>query len=434
MAVASSQVDGRTEWDDGQKRVVIVGGGFAGATIARHLERRLDSSWDIFLLSKSNVITYNPLLPEVVGASLLPGHAVAPLRHILKRTRSRMVEVSRIDLEGQYVEYETPNFDRIRYDHLILAAGLTAMMGVIPGMDEHGVPLKSLGDALYLRNRVISHLEEATLCYNQPHQRCLTNFVVAGGGFSGVEAAGEIQDLMTEAVDLFKRVDREDCHVHIVHGRDHLLPEVSPSLGEYAERLMAERGVKVHLNQRVASVDQDGVELANGKRIEAATVINTIGTTPHKFISELPIANERGRVPVDGHLKVPGHDNVWALGDCAVVPNAATQSDSPTTAQFAVQQADLLARNICRSARGKSLKTFSYQARGQLAAIGHRKAVAEVYGLKISGLIAWFLWRAFYLSRIPTFARKVRLFLEWNWALLFSKDVAMLDFTRTNSN
>ena len=420
-----------TEWDDGKRRVVIVGGGFAGATIARHLERSLDDGWDIFLLSKSNVITYNPLLPEVVGASLLPGHAVAPLRHILKRTRTRMVEVSRIDLESRYVEYEQPSHDRIRYDHLVLAAGLTARMDVMPGMAEHGVPLKSLGDALYLRNRVISQLEEATLCYDAEYSDQLTNFVVAGGGFSGVEAAGEIQDLLNDSVRLFKRVDASTCHVHLVHSRDHLLPEVSESLGRYAQRLMAERGIEMHLNDRVASVDAQGVTLTSGRHIRAGTVINTVGTTPHAFIAALPIVDTGGRVPVNGALQVEGSDHVWALGDCATVPNAATGERSPTTAQFAVQQADLLAKNLTRQIRGEALEDFSYKARGQLAAIGHRKAVAEIYGMKLSGLVAWLLWRAFYLSRIPTFARKVRLFLEWNWSLIFSKDVALLDFRRT---
>ena len=431
--VEQQAVNNGTEWDDGQKRVVIVGGGFAGVTIAQKLEKQLDESWDIFLLSNSNVITYNPLLPEVVGASLLPGHAVAPLRRILKRTRSRMVEVSHIDFEHQFVEYKNPYFDRIRYDHLVLAAGLTARMDVVPGMQEYGIPIKSLGDALYLRNRVIAHLEEATLCYQEPRQQSLTNFVIVGGGFSGVEVAGEVQDLMADAVGLFKRVDENKCRVHLVHSRDRLLPEVSESLGRYAETLMTRRGIKVYLKRRVHSVDANGITLDDGERLEAGTVINTIGTTPHPFMAELDIADSHGKVCVNGHLKVNNTENVWALGDCAMVPNAATGDVSPTTAQFAIQQANLLAQNLTRDIANKPLKVFSYQARGQLAAIGHRKAVAEIYGVKISGLIAWFLWRAFYLSRIPTFARKVRLFLEWNWTLLFAKDVALLDFRRTGA-
>ena len=206
----------QTEWDDGKRRVVILGGGFAGVSVARRLERLLPQQWDIFLLSKSNVITYNPLLPEVVGATLLPGHAVAPLRHILGRTRIRMVEVTNVDLEQRYVEYNQPSPDRIRFDHLVLACGLTARMDVVPGMADHGVPLKSLGDALYVRNQTIGQLEEATLCYDPQRNRCLTSFIVAGGGFSGVEAAGELQDLLNSAAPLFKRVAADSCHVHLV--------------------------------------------------------------------------------------------------------------------------------------------------------------------------------------------------------------------------
>lgn len=423
----------QTEWDDGKRRVVILGGGFAGVSVARRLERLLPQQWDIFLLSKSNVITYNPLLPEVVGATLLPGHAVAPLRHILGRTRIRMVEVTNVDLEQRYVEYNQPSPDRIRFDHLVLACGLTARMDVVPGMADHGVPLKSLGDALYVRNQTIGQLEEATLCYDPQRNRCLTSFIVAGGGFSGVEAAGELQDLLNSAAPLFKRVAADSCHVHLVHSGPVLLPEVSPALGRYTQHLMEKRGIRVHLNSRVHSVAADHVLLNDGTELPAAMVVNTIGTTPHQFISRLPIANERGRIQVDEHLQVPGTDGIWALGDCAEVPNQATGAASPTTAQFAMRQATLLAHNLTQELKQAQKQPFAYQARGQLAAIGHRKAVAEVYGVKLSGLLAWFLWRAFYLFHIPTLSRKVRLFLEWNWAMLFPKDIAQLDFSRTHN-
>ena len=417
-----------------KRTVVIVGGGFAGATLARHLERKLSDAWDIFLLSKTNLVTYNPLLPEVVGASVLPGHVVAPLRRILRRTRIRMVEVQEINLQENYVEYIKPIVDRIHFDHLVLAAGVDAHMHMIPGMQEHGLPLKTLGDALHLRNRVIRNLEEATLTYDVARSSQLTSFVVAGGGFSGVEAAGEIHDLLSEAAPLFKRVERENCLVHIVHGKDCLLPEVSESLGRYAERLMAERGVRVHLNARVASVDAQGVVLQSGDRINGATVVSTVGTRPHDFISCLPCTDERGRVPTQPSLQVQGYSHVWALGDCASVPNAATGKLSPTTAQFAVRQARALADNLVAFIDDRPTQPFSYRARGQLAAIGHRKAVAEVFGFKLSGLFAWLLWRAYYLTHIPTFARKVRLFLEWNWSMLFAKDITLLGLERSGGD
>ena len=416
---------------DHRQNVVIIGGGFAGVTVAQALEKKLPAQFDLFLLSRNDYITYNPLLPEVVGASVLPGHVVVPLRRILKRTRIRMVEVSAIDLDARTVTYSKPIEDTIPFVHLIIAAGLDANLDTVPGMAANGLPLKTLGDALFLRNRVIGCLEEATLTYDTSRSRLLTSFVVAGGGFSGVEAAGEIHDLLAEAAPLFKRVSPDQCQVHIVHSGDRLLPEVSNSLGRYTYGIMRDRGIHLHLNTRVASVGAHGVELNNGTRIDAATVISTIGAQAHPFIAHLPIANARGRIETMPTLQVPGHPAVWALGDCAMVPNTANGQPSPTTAQFAVQQAKLLVKNLLASIAGRPLRTFSYEAKGQLAAVGHRKAVAEIYGYRLAGLFAWFLWRAFYLARIPTFAWKVRLFMEWNWSLFFHKDVSLLGFERS---
>lgn len=416
---------------DHRENVVIIGGGFAGVTLAQTLEKRLPERFDLFLLSRNDYITYNPLLPEVVGASVLPGHVVVPLRRILKRTRIRMVEVGSIDLHNKTVTYVRPIEDTIPFVHLIFAVGLDANLDTVPGMTVHGVPLKTLGDALYLRNRVIGSLEEATLTYDTHRSRLLTSFVVAGGGFSGVEAAGEIHDLLAEAAPLFKRVTREQCRVHIVHSGDRLLPEVRKSLGRYTEGIMRARGIDVRLGVRVTSVDAGGVNLDNGERIEAATVVSTIGAQAHGFVARLPFANARGRIETGPTLEVPGFDNVWALGDCAVVPNAHDGTPSPTTAQFAVQQARLLVQNLLARIDGRPLRPFSYEAKGQLAAVGHRKAVAELYGHRVAGLTAWFLWRAFYLARIPTFAWKVRLFMEWSWSLFFHKDVSLLGFERS---
>jgi len=431
MASATDTGAGRS---DQQRNVVIIGGGFAGVTLARALERRLPAGYDIFLLSRTDYITFNPLLPEVVGASVLPSHVVVPLRRLLSRTRIRMVEVTGIDFEARRVTYSQPIEDSIPFEHLVFAAGLDANLHAVPGIEEHGLPLKTLGDAMHLRNRVIGCLEEATLTYDAERSRYLTSFAVVGGGFSGVEVAGEIHDLLREAAPLFKRVRPEDCQVHILHAMPHLLPEVSESLGRYTERTMSARGVKVYLDAQVQTVDEAGVVLKDGSRIEAATVVSTVGTQAHAFIASLPFADVRGRIPVDGTLAVPGWDRVWALGDCASVPNARTGKLSPTTAQFAVPQAQLLAANLVASLNSKPLRTFSFVSRGQLAAVGHRKAVAEVFGLRLGGLPAWLLWRAFYLARIPTFAWKVRLFLEWSWTTLFKKDISLVDFERSRTH
>ncbi len=291
---------------DHRENIVIIGGGFAGVTLARALEKKLPERFDLFLLSRNDYITYNPLLPEVVGASVLPGHVVVPLRRILKRTRIRMVEVGSIDLEKRTVTYVKPIEDTIPFVHLIFAVGLDANLDTVPGMAAHGLPLKTLGDALYLRNRVIGCLEEATLTYDNDRNRLLTNFVVAGGGFSGVEAAGEIHDLLAEAAPLFKRVNPDHCKVHIVHSGDRLLPEVRKSLGRYTEGIMRNRGIDIQLSTRVSAVDARGVTLDNGTRIDAATVISTIGAQAHPFVTALPIANARGRIETGPTLQGPG--------------------------------------------------------------------------------------------------------------------------------
>lgn len=418
-----------------KQNVVIVGGGFAGVTLARRPERTLPKSWDIFLLSKTNLVTYSPLLPEVVGASVLPGHAVAPLRRILKRTRMRMVTVNGIDTTKQTVSYSTPAEGTLKYDHLVMTCGVDANVSLIEGMSEHGLPLKNLGDALYLRNRVISSLEQATIIEDIQRKRWLSRVVVVGGGFSGVEVAGEIQDLLIDAVPLFKRVKPEDCFVELLHGSDCLLPELSQSLGRYTERLMRKRGIKVRLNSRVACVDERGVQLNDGTRVDGATVVCTIGTRPQGFVAALPLADSRGRLPTNQYMQVTSTSNIWAIGDCASVPNGGEgKPPCPPTAQCAIRQASALAANLLRAVRNQPLKSFRYRAIGQLAAVGHRKAVAEIGGFRVSGIIAWLLWRGFYLSKIPTLARKVRLFLEWNWAIFFPKDIALLDFERSLKN
>ncbi len=421
------------EDDDSRRNVVVIGGGFAGVTLARDLERRLPEPWDIYLLSKTNLITYNPLLPEVVGASVLPGHVVAPLRSILRRTRMRMVEVDGIDPDTQRVHYRNPLQGSVRYDHLVFACGVGADVSMVPGMQAHGMALKTLGDALHLRNQVIRRLEEATITLDPARREWLTNFVVVGGGFSGVEVAGEIQDLLIDAAPLFKRIDNHHCRVHVVHSGEHLLPELDPGLGAYAGALLTRRGVCLHLNERVASVDGEGVTLRGGARVEGGSIVCTIGTEPHPFVRALPQTDRRGRLVCDDTLRVVGTDNLWAIGDCAVVPRDADGNPSAPTAQFAVRHAHHLARNLCALLNGREPAPFRYAAIGQLAAIGHRKAVAQFGSVRLSGFVAWLMWRAFYLGRIPTLARKVRLFLEWNWALLFPKDVALLGFERSDT-
>lgn len=418
-----------------KKNLVIVGGGFAGVTLARKLEGILPQDWDIFLLSKTNFITYNPLLPEVIGASVLPGHVQAPYRLILKRTRIRMVVVDRIDYQTKRIHYHNDRQADLHFDQLVFCAGVQANTQMLSGLNQHSLPLKTVGDALKIRNQIVERLEQATIHPDVERRKQLTTFVVLGGGFSGVETAGELEDFLKSAQRYYKNVDREDCRIILIHGTDRLLPELSPKLSEITYKNFQKRGIEILLNERAESIEHEKVLLKSGQTIEGATIICTIGTTPHVFIESDVLPTERGKIVSQDDMSVDtgaaGVDGIWAIGDCALVPNAKSGALCPPTAQFADRQAKVLAKNIVAKLNGNKTQAFSYKPQGMLASIGHNKAVAEVFGLRFSGLIGFMLWRGVYLMKVPTLARKVRLFLEWNWAMFFPPDIAHLGFKRS---
>ncbi len=413
-------------------KLVIVGGGFAGIRLAVSLERRLPPDWRIDLLSQDNYITYNPLLPEVVGASLLPGHTVAPLRQMVRRARVCMVRVTDIDVETKTVHYLGEGSGQLEYDQLVMACGNVTNLSIVPGMASYALPLKTLGDALFIRNRVISRLEQAELNDDPEARRWLLTFIVVGGGFSGVEVAGELVDFLRASVRYYPRLKADDCRVILLHGTDRLLPELSASLGEFARRKMCKDGLDVRLNARATLVDDRGVLLGPETRIAGGTVICTIGNAPNPLVADLPVPKKAGRIETAPDLSVPGYDGLWAIGDCAAIPNALDDRLCPPTAQFADRQARHLADNIVARLEGRQTAAFRYKPVGQLSSIGHNKAVAELGGMRIAGFVAWLLWRGIYLLKIPTLARKARIFLEWNWAMFFPPDIAHLGFARSS--
>lgn len=417
-----------------KNNLVIIGGGFAGSTLAKLLERTMPQDWEIYVLSKTNFITYNPLLAEVVGASVLPAHVEAPLRLMLKRTRIRMVTVDRIDFSTKTVYYHNDEHASIHYDQLVFAAGVGANMEMLPGLSHYALPLKTVGDALLIRNTVIERLEQATIHSDPVRRKLLTEFIVIGGGFSGVEVAGELEDFLESAQRYYKNVRKQDCKITMLHGKDRLLPELSEKLGEKIKANFLKRGIDVRLNARATRIEKEKVILNSGEIIAAGTIICTIGTSPHGFYqcNELPV--ERGKIVTRSDMSVAGVDDIWALGDCALVPNALDGKLCPSTAQFAIRQSKFLARNIVARLQNKDTLAFSYKPIGMLASIGRNNAVAEVYGFQVSGLIAFMMWRGIYLLNVPTLARKVRLFLEWNWAMIFPPDVTHLGFKRTGED
>jgi NADH dehydrogenase len=413
--------------------IVIVGGGFAGTTLARALKGRIADGVELTLISEESYTTFNPMLPEAVGASIFPEQVVAPVREMLQgRAGNRfvMARVTAVDTLAKTLRCNTLSGERVvGYDQLVLAFGNRARLDFIPGMAEHALPLKTVGDALEIRNVVLRRLARIELESDRGLRSALGHFIVIGGGFSGVEVAGELVDCLASIRRYYPRVRPEELKVTVLQDIDRLLPELPATLATSALRSLRERGVDVRLGERAAKILEAGVVLFNGEMIGARTVVATIGTRPNRLVEGLGLASERGRIVVGADMRVPGHDGLWALGDCALVPNAHDGKPAPPTAQFAVREAKQLAANIAAVLNGRPTRAFMHKSQGQMASIGHMKGVADVLGIAVSGLPAWLLWRAYYLSQMPTLRRKLRIFVEWTWGMFFPTDITHLRFT-----
>lgn len=412
--------------------LVIAGGGFAGTTLAAALERLLPAKVQLLLLSEESYTTFNPMLAEVVGAAIFPEQVVAPIRDMLQRARFVMGPVQQVDLaQRQLLCHTLAGPLQIDYDHLVLAVGQRANLDIVPGLAEYALPLKLVGDALHIRNRVLQRLAHIELTADPVARRALGHFVVIGGGFSGVEVAGALADFVRGALRRYTRIDARELQVTLLHDQDRLLPELPAALGLAAARSLQQRGVAVRLGARARQVSADNVQLADGSVLASATVVCTIGTRSNPLVSRLGLKLERGRIVTAADGSVPGHAGLWALGDCAATPNAADGKACPPTAQFAVAQARQMAHNLAAHLSGQPTRAFGYRAQGMMATTGHQRGVALAFGLQLSGLPAWLMWRAYYLSRMPTLGRKLRIWVEWTWSLFFPADITHLRFTRT---
>lgn len=415
------------------RSIVVVGGGFAGTTVARRLAGHLPADVSLTLISEESYTTFNPMLPEAVGASIFPEQVVAPLREIIRPGPMQqfiMGRVTGLDPASRSLRCATlAGEQRLPYDHLVLAFGNRARLDLIPGMADHALPLKTVGDALEIRNTVLRRVARIELETDPALRTALGHFVVIGGGFSGVEVAGELVDCLHSIRRYYPRVASHELQVSVLQDIDRLLPELPPALGLAALKSLRARGVQVRLNTRAAAVGEMAVQLASGESLAANTIISTIGTQPNILVSALGLPAERGRIKVAADLSVPGHAGIWALGDCALVPNAHDGKPAPPTAQFAVREGGLLADNLLAVLRGQQTQPFSHRSQGAMASIGHMKGVAQAFGMPLSGLPAWLLWRAYYLSQMPTLRRKLRIFVEWTWGMFFPTDITHLRFT-----
>ncbi len=414
------------------RTIVIAGGGFAGTTLARGLQGRLPAGWQAVLLSEESYTTFNPMLAEVVGAAVFPEHVIAPIREMVPATRFIMGCLLQVDHATQTLVCSTLAGPlEIAFDHLVLAVGQRANLKLIPGLAEHALPLKLVGDAMHIRNRLLQRLAHIELISDDQQRRSLGHFVVIGGGFSGVEVAGAVADFIRSAHRCYRRVKADELRVSLLHDTDRLLPELPARLGEAAARSLRQRGVDVRLGTRAVSVDAHGVDLVGGTRLAADTVVCTIGASSNPLVQHLGLTLLRGRIVTEPDGQVAGRPGLWAVGDCAATLNGADGQTSPPTAQFAVAQAEQLARNLVAHIEGRAVRAFSHRSKGMMATTGHRKAVAQLFGLPLTGLPAWLVWRAYYLFLMPTLGRKVRIWVEWTWSLFFPVDITHLRFTRT---
>jgi NADH dehydrogenase len=311
---------------------------------------------------------------------------------------------------------------QLEYDHLVIALGSITNFFNLPGQ-ERALTMKSLGDAIHLRNRLIQNLEEADFECCPKVRAPLVNFVVAGGGFAGVETIAAVNDFLREAVRFYPHLHEDMLRLVLVHPRDVILPELSEKLGAYAQKKLSERGVEIRSNTKVRAFTDQGVELSDGEIINTNTLLWTAGTSPNPLLETLPCVKEKGRLVVNEYLEAEGYPGVWALGDCAVVPDKITGKFCPPTAQHALREGKVAAQNITAAMRGGRKKPFVFKTLGQLASIGRRAGVANIFGMNFSGFIAWWLWRTIYLSKLPRFEKKLRVALDWTLDLMFSKDL-----------
>jgi len=413
-------------------RIVIVGGGFAGVTTARHLEQAFgpDPSVSFTLVSATNALLFTPMLAEAASGSLEATHISSPLRASLRRTTVVRGRVAAVDPAQRCVTL-TPDAAMQRgrdipYDHLVLALGAVTRFPDAESVRANALDFKSLADAARIRDHVIDVFERADREPDPASRRALVTFVVAGSGFAGAELAGGLNDFARGMLAYYPNVPPEEVGVIVAHSRERILPELSASLAAYALERMTARGVTFKLGTHVADARRGAVTLDSDEEIRAETLVWTAGTTPHPLMRALPVERDkRGAVVVEPTLAVPGHPGLWALGDCAAVPDLVLGDGQtcPPTAQYALRQAKTLARNIHASVQGRALTPFRFSALGTLCVVGYQTACAEIKGLRFSGLFAWLMWRAIYLSKLPGLERKIRVLADWVIELFFPRDI-----------
>jgi NADH dehydrogenase len=404
-----------------KKKVLVIGGGFGGVFAAKALERKGRGKLEVELIDNNNYFVFQPLLPEVASGSIHSADAVVPLRQLLRRLQVRQAEVMGIDFENKKVivvqGVKLTPID-LPYDELVIALGTGVDLDRFPGLPEHALTMKDLADAHRLRTHVIGCLETADVTTDPVVKRQLLTFVTVGAGFSGVETVAEMRELVRRALKYYPNIKPDEIRFYLIEYANRILPTFPAELAAYATRRLQIHGIEVMTGVGTKSATGTSVELTDGRIIPTSTIVATIGNGPHRLVEALGLDMHWGRIKTDRYMRVPGHEGVWALGDAALIPLVDVPGEDPAhyatqTAQFAVREGRQIADNIVAKIAGKPLKPFAYKSKGSLASLGMSKAVADVYGVKLSGTLAWLLWRGFYLSFLPGFWSKFRVGLTW---------------------
>ncbi len=415
------------------RRIVILGGGFGGVSVAQRLEFLLarDPSVQITMVSQSNYLLFTPMLAEVAASGLEPQHISAPVRAAFLRVEFRHAELETVNVAARLVRTRAAGaarIDALHYDHLVLALGAVPNLRRVPGLEAHAFTLKSLDDANRLRNHVIGLLERADVEVDPHERRRQLTFVVVGGGFAGAEMIAELRDLVHSVRRFYRGIDPGALRFVLVHSGERILPELGSALAAYARRKMEARGIEFLLGARMAAAHSDSVVLADGRTVPTRTIVWAAGNQPHPLLRSLPVErSQSGAVIVEPTLQVKGLPNVWAVGDCAQIPDAFHEGSScPPTAQHAVREGIAVAENIVAVLRGIAPRPFRFRTIATLVALGHRTAVADVRGWRFSGFLAWAMWRTVYWWKLPGLEKKIRVALDWTIDLFFPRDVALL--------
>ncbi|MGZ4109659.1 MAG: NAD(P)/FAD-dependent oxidoreductase [Actinomycetota bacterium] len=410
-------------------RILLVGGGYVGMYTALELRKRAGGRADVTVVNPENFMLYQPFLPEVASGNIEPRHVVVPLRQVLRHARIVVGEVTRIAHDKRTATVRTDDGEtfELGYDVVVVGAGSRSRVLPVPGLAERGIGFKSVAEAIYLRNHVIGRLDEAAETPDPERRRAALSFVFVGGGYAGVEAMAELEDMASAAMKYYPQLRREDMRWVLVEATGTILPEIGPDLASYVRRHLEERGIEVMLETRLESAEGGVMKLSSGESFAADTLVWTAGVKPEPVAehSGFPV-DERGRVVVDEYLRVRGIEGAWAAGDNAAVPDLLTGGTAPPTAQHALREARRLGRNIAATLTGGPLEPFRHRNLGQLASLGRFKGAAKVLGVRVTGFPAWWLHRSYHILMMPTLSRKSRIVADWTVGLLFPRDIAQL--------